>query len=332
MQVSHVRTYFDPDAIEFCNVGERLDCVSVALSRASVLLNVPVAFWGIVGFTLLLFALRRRPPLVLPLALAAALATTALLIVEIVVIRSLCLFCEAVHLITLWLLYLAWRQRDLPATFTYLRSPRALARDLAAPALVLACAAVFTPRYWMISTWKGGSQYPSGVTEDGFRWIGAAEPTVVVHEFVDYACPHCALATSRMYMVLGRHPDELRIVRHMWPRMRCLPVTAKRCEYARAALCAGDVGKFWEMESWLFDHIPGAPRWSPEDAAADLGLDAEALAACMDDPATFERAEFESKYARKLKLDGTPGYTLDGEKRSPAQVHAALRERLGPLW
>ena len=131
LQVSHVRTYFDPDAIEFCNVGERLDCVSVALSRASVLLNVPVAFWGIVGFTLLLFALRRRPPLVLPLALAAALATTALLIVEIVVIRSLCLFCEAVHLITLWLLYLAWRQRDLPATFTYLRSPRALARDLA---------------------------------------------------------------------------------------------------------------------------------------------------------------------------------------------------------
>ncbi|MFV8752731.1 vitamin K epoxide reductase family protein [Nannocystaceae bacterium ST9] len=325
LEVVHVRAYLDPSIASFCNVGDRFDCDAVALSRASVILGVPTALWGIAGYLGLLIAATRRSPLLLPLAATAAIATTALAIVGWTSVGALCLICELVHLVSLALVIVAWRARHL-ATW---RSPkRRHAPELAWPLLLVVLARVFAPPYWVLVSWKSGPRLEHGVTAEGQRWIGADEPRLVVHEYVDYACPHCAVASSRMRMQVARHASELQLVRHHYPRMRCVPASPDRCTSARTAVCAGEQDRFWEMEDWLFHHAPGQARIELGPAIDELGLDGAALETCMNDPALFERLDDEVQAAHRAKIREVPAYVVEGETMREAEVRALIDDRL----
>lgn len=326
LEVVHVRAYLDPTAASFCNVDARFDCDAVALSRASVLLGVPTAIWGVAGFIGLLVAAWRRSPLLVPLAGLAAIATTTLLIVGLRSVGSLCLICEAVHVVSLVLLVAAWRVRPRATA-----SPAELAREhafeLVWPLMIVVLVGLFAPPYWMLVTWKSGPRLDHGLTEQGLRWIGAAEPELVIHEYVDYTCPHCAVASSRMRMRVAQHASSLQLVRHNYPRMRCLPMLPARCETARAAVCAGQQDRFWEMEDWLFHHAPGQARVDIEPAIAELGLDGDAFAACMADEAAATLLDEDVKAAHKLKIREVPAYVVDGEPLSESEVIALIESR-----
>jgi protein-disulfide isomerase len=176
--------------------------------------------------------------------------------------------------------------------------------------------------------WLGDVPFPTGVDEQGRPWIGAENPEVTVVEYTDYACPHCRIGSSRLRMRLAAHPDELRIVRGQQPRMRCV-ASRVSCQFVRAAVCAGDQGKFWQMDSWLFAHAPeGGFTLDLEAAARDVGLDHDELARCWSDPTTMERAEVLGKDARDAKIRETPAYVIDGEKLSPSEAHELLEDRL----
>jgi len=330
LEALHVRAYLAPAAASFCAVGARFDCDAVALSRTSIFLGVPLALWGVVGFSTMLYAALRRPALLLPLAAVAAVGSLALLVVEIAIVHSVCFVCEAVHVFALLLFWVAWKRRDVSATRALLADPKTLASDLALPAVAIVFAAFFLPPYWTLVSWKDGPRLPHGVDADGRPWIGAEHPKVVVHEYVDYGCPHCAIATSRMRIAVATRASTLRIVRHHQPRMQCLPAHegSRRCEYARIAICAGERGKFWEMDDWLFAHAVGHADVDLAQAARDVGLDRARLRRCVDDPATFERAQRDVDDARRMKIRATPGYVVDGRRLGPAEVMDEIDRRL----
>lgn len=332
LEALHVQTYLNPAWSGFCVVGERLDCASVALSRYSVFLGVPVALWGVIGFATILWSARRRQALLLPLAALAAVASTVLLIIELAAIGAICMYCESVHIISLALLLVVWRRRDrIDMSGEYFRSWGRVARDLALPAACLLVIGVFFPRYWLLATWKSGMTLNHGVDEDGRPWFGADNPTLVIHEYVDYGCPHCAISSGHMRVRVARSPRTIRLVRHQHPRMHCVSRTTGEpgsfhCVFARAAICAGEQGRFWEMEDWLFRNVTwDAKQWKVERAAVEVGLDAEALEACMAKRETYERAERDYADALAHKIRNTPGYIIDGEKLD----HAGVVERIG---
>ena len=325
LQALHVRTYLDPTAASFCAVSGTLDCNAVTLSRFSVFLGVPLPAWGALGGYAMFVAAWRRSVLLLPLAGFAALASVLLLLEELVHVGALCLFCEAVHLACIVTFALAWRAR------ARLRRPATRADAIAVlgiPALLWAIVRIFVPPYWVAVLWLGDVPFPTGVDEQGRPWIGAENPEVTVVEYTDYACPHCRIGSSRMRMRLAAHPDELRIVRGQQPRMRCVGSRIS-CQFLRAALCAGEQGKFWQMDSWLFAHAPDAGfTIDLESAARDVGLDLPELERCFADPATMERADVLARDARDAKIRETPAYVIDGEKLSPQEMADVLDDRL----
>jgi uncharacterized membrane protein len=325
LEAIHVRAYLDPSVASFCSVDARFDCDAVALSRASVILGVPTAVWGLAGYVGLLIAAVRRSPLLLPLAATAAIFTTVMLILSLTTVGSLCLVCEAVHLVSLVLLVVAWRRRDPKGLRAITRSD---AIDLAWPLMIVVLVRLFAPPYWVLASWQNGPRLDHGLTEEGLHWIGAEDPDLVVHEYVDYTCPHCALASSRTRLQVFRHSSSLQLVRHPYPRMRCSPPFPARCITARAAVCAGDQDRFWEMEDWLFANASGRAQVELEPAIEELGLDATAFDACMNDPATYERVDAEVKAAHRLKIREVPRYVIDGEAMSEAEARAVIDERL----
>jgi uncharacterized membrane protein len=304
----HVRAYARPTADSFCALGERIDCTTVALSRYSVLFDVPVPLLGALGFTALGIAVWLRSRLLLPLAVAGAVFSLFLLGAEVLSIGSVCLLCEAVHVVSFVIAGLAIRARSELAPVT-----RETAFFVLGPVTSVAVALVlFLPRYWGAFGWKGELPFKNGKTEDGHPWLGAESPKLTVEEITDYACPHCRVASARALRHLAANEGSLRIVRRQYPRMDCPKGASAACQPLRVAYCAEEQGKFWQMDRFLFAH---AEKGSVKiDAAAEaVGIDAKKLAACVEREDIYARAQTEAKFWSKKHLMGTPAYRIDGK-------------------
>lgn len=320
----HVKTYLAPAADSFCTIDHTFDCNQVALSRLSVVLGVPMPLWGMAGFLAMLVAAWHRLRLLWPLAALAAVASVALLLEELLFVGAVCLLCEAVHLVAVLLAIVAgwWhRKRGLPAT----RSTWIAV--LGAPVGIVLATMLVVPPYWAPLTWQRGVPHPYGVDENGHHWVGAESPVVTVEEFVDYGCPHCAVATNLTRRRLAADGERLRVIRRHQPRMRCNEGN-KGCLTLRAAYCAGQQDAFWPMDAWLFTHGPGRGEVDVVQGARTLALDEASFVACLSDPGTYAWADAEAKAARKLKIEMTPTYRVDGQAMTSQQLDALLDARL----
>jgi len=323
LEFLHARAYLAPDATAFCAVGERLDCTSVALSRYSVLLGVPVPLWGALGFLAILVAAIHRSRWLLPLSALAAVASIALLVVELVAIGALCLLCEGVHLVSFALVVLAWRER---ARFTSsFGDRRALLAIFAPPVALYAAAALFVPHYWAVFGWRGGVPFAHGRTPEGHPWLGAQNPTVTLHEFTDYRCVHCKAAAARTLRRLSDHPSALRVVRRQFPRMRCPKRPNFGCVLIRMAYCADEQGKFWQADRWLFEHGAGAVHVDPAALARDLSLDAGMLEQCLERTDLALRAATEAQIGLDRGFSGTPTFVVEDRVISESELDGLLR-------
>lgn len=317
LELVHYRAYTAPSASSFCSVGQKLDCASVALSRYSVLLGVPVPLWGVAGFLSLLSATWLRSRWLLPLAAFASLASLGFLAIELFAIGAVCLLCEGVHVLSLVLLVIAWRQRNLPSDGYGNRDNLLF---IFAPALgLMAALLVFQRPYWGAFGWKGDLPFAQGKTEEGYPWIGAEQPTLVVHEFTDYSCPHCKAASSHLLRVLAEHP-QARVVRRQFARLPCPRGVSTSCQLVRVAYCAQEQGKFWPADRWLFEHGTGRSQVDLGEAARDIGLNVERLRACVVSDDTYRRAEADAKVARQKRLPGTPYYIVGGKLVGPQDL------------
>lgn len=335
LEAVHVQTFLMPGKEAVCTLSAELDCGKVAMSRFAVLGGVPLPIWGLASFFAFGIAAHARSRLVLPLAAIGVLGSLALFVEAMLNVGSICLLCEGVHLA--WLGLFAWavlvRKRlddHAPPGLVGPRRPSKLdiLTVFALPALLLLLALVFVPRYWELSTWTDGVPYPHGVDEDGRPWVGAENPKVVVHEYTDYGCIHCSVGTAKMRARLADDPDAIRIVRHQMTRMDCKPSTGG-CTHARAAICAGEQGKFWEMDGWLFLHAPGRKRLLDYDIGArELGLDLDAFHACYEREDVYEKANRDYKDALKSKIRETPGYIIDGKRIAVTEIFDAIDDRL----
>jgi uncharacterized membrane protein len=325
LELAHYQAYVDPSRAGFCRAGAELDCTTVALSSWSVFLGVPLPMWGATGFLTIAVLAWWRSKWLLPIAGFAAVVSLLLLGVELVSIHSVCILCEGVHVLALACFVLAWRGRhELVAT-----DRLALSQLATVVVSIPICAHLMMAPYWAIYSWRSGVHLPNGVDEQGHRWIGAENPKVVLHEYVDYGCPHCAVVAHRTQQVLARYPRALRIVRHLYPRMPC-PKTPDMlaCTFARAAICAGDQGAFWLADSWLFEHGAGRIVIDLHKAANDLHIDYGKFAACVESDAAFARAQAEMDDAGHHNVKEAPSYVIDGKLYSAKDVFVELGKRL----
>ena len=319
LEYVHVKTYLDVTADSFCTVNATLDCGQVALSRLSVLLGVPLPVWGMLGFGSLLVAAWSRSRLLFPLAAFAAVASVALFFESWLHVGSLCMFCEAVHVVAVALAIVAWKLPD-PEPI----SGRVLWNALGVPAALFVLAALFIPPYWVFALWTDGPPLPTGTDDEGRHWIGVEQPEKVLHEFVDYNCPHCAVSSNLMKMELMGGAD-IQVVRRHQPRNPCKVRAKEVCTAMRAAHCAGAQGKFWEMDSWLFAHVAGKGYVNPRAGAEVIGLDVEAFEVCLESEETWAWAEAESKIAKKKRILETPTYLVDGKRYDAKEARKLVK-------
>lgn len=99
---------------------------------------------------------------------------------------------------------------------------------------------------------------------------------------------------------------------------------------ARAALAAGEQGKFWEFHDELFK-VEKLSDQTIRDTAVKLGLDMSRYEADMNSPAIKQRVSKDVSDAQKAGVTGTPTVFINGQRlknRSPQGFQALINEAL----
>jgi protein-disulfide isomerase len=153
------------------------------------------------------------------------------------------------------------------------------------------------------------------VALDGSPSKGPESAPIVLIEFADFECPFCAMEAPLLEKTWEAHQSNVRFVYKYF----VISAHPHGESAARAAIAAGDQGKFWEMHDALFanrDHLEGA---DVDGYAKDLGLDLAKLHADMQSQATTDRIDRDKKLGESLGVVGTPTIFVNGREYDPHQ-------------
>lgn len=196
---------------------------------------------------------------------------------------------------------------------------------------------------------RGGSQdaaaTPAGSTvvvsaaDSAFKGyvLGAETAPVEVVEYADFQCPHCGEFANVQFPTIKE--QLINTGRLRW-RFRDYPLGFPWSRVsAFAGQCAGEQGKFWEMEEMLFQRQSdwGASNRNPagtfRELARGIGVDLDKYNACMDSQRYAGRIEASHQEGEGRGVTGTPtffvnGRELDGRRYANSDAFKSLVDSL----
>ena len=238
LAVSHFRVYTDIGYRSFCAISRTFNCDTVSQSTYAIFLNVPVAVWGVIGYSFLLIfivlyagrkdARGRGWAAAYCLLLAFCCYSVILASISSYVINAYCIICIFTYAVNLALAFMAWlvRKRFDPSGFIgalkidirhIAQRQKSAAVMAGVTVLSLALIIAFFPGYWKLELPSELSKLQTGLTEDGHPWIGNDSAPIVITEFSDYLCFQCKKMNYYLRQLISRHPDSFKLVHHHFP-------------------------------------------------------------------------------------------------------------------
>ncbi len=171
--------------------------------------------------------------------------------------------------------------------------------------------------------------------DDTVPFKGPADAAVTIILYDDFQCPFCRRLVSPMEQLLELYPRDVRIgFRHFPMHSDCNGAVSRdmhpdACRAARSAECARQQGLFWPYYRELFHNARDLSADALTSYAHEVGLDVEALTACMSSPATLDKVEADARTGGALHVTGTPTFFVNGRRFSgalPIQMLKAIVE------
>ena len=197
LSFSHYRVFTDMGYSSFCAISQTINCDTVSESRYSIFLGMPLPEWGIIAYALFLLILvvayqtgakrQRMWSMLFLIAFGYSIISIVLALISTVLIHSYCIMCIAIFGINFLLLFYTWLIRRRFTSETIISGVendilflRRSGRRYAI-VFVLFWAGTVTvwalfPSYWNIEPPELAIDLPTGVTEEGYPWIGARNP------------------------------------------------------------------------------------------------------------------------------------------------------------
>lgn len=152
---------------------------------------------------------------------------------------------------------------------------------------------------------------------------GASDRQIVMVAFSDFQCPYCATADKSIKQFMAKHSDKVTLVYKYFPLTQIHP---EALPAARAAWAANKQGKFWEYHDALFTNQAKLGEALYLETATNLKLNLSKFNADRKIADDFIVEDF--KLGRKLGIDGTPTFIMNGEVLSGATSLADLEKAL----
>jgi protein-disulfide isomerase len=171
---------------------------------------------------------------------------------------------------------------------------------------------------------------------------GEKDAKLTLIEFSDYQCPFCARHSRETIPQLEREyiaTGKIKYVFRNFPIASIHPLAFKAHE---AANCAGEQGKYWEMNGRLFANQKAMSPKDLSDHAQALALEMSKFQQCLDSGKHAAKIRKDLADGQKAGVQGTPSFFLgltepnDGMVKAVrvirgAQPYAAFKEAIDSL-
>jgi protein-disulfide isomerase len=153
-----------------------------------------------------------------------------------------------------------------------------------------------------------------GYTYSGDATLGSAEAEIVLIEFIDFQSEENRKHFLETWPELEKEyvePGQMRLVVKHFPA----PDQPQGFKAAEAAECAGQQEAFWSMHDLLFQK---QEEWSQaddvtatfEEYAAELDLDVDVFAACLDEGQTRDKVEEDFTITQENQFPAAPQFFI----------------------
>lgn len=154
---------------------------------------------------------------------------------------------------------------------------------------------------------------------------GPSDAPVTIVEFTDYECPYCRRYYRQTYRpLLEEFEGEIRYVVRNYP----LSIHPRARKAAEAAECAHNQDRFWDYHDHLFENADALEPADLKRYARDLGLDGEQFDECLESGAESQTVERDLATGRRLGIQGTPTFFVNGRPLVGAQPLTAFRSTI----
>jgi protein-disulfide isomerase len=164
----------------------------------------------------------------------------------------------------------------------------------------------------LLSTAAGGrpvSPPPTTLSIQGENFRGNSGASVAMIEYADFECPFCGKYAREVYpKILDEYVKTGKV--KLFYRDLPLPMHPHALAAARAARCAGEQGKYWEMHDSLFASQTALSDSALQDRAQTLGLDTTEFKRCLSSGKYADEIQKSLSEAEKLGVRGTPTFFL----------------------
>lgn len=159
---------------------------------------------------------------------------------------------------------------------------------------------------------------------NGATVLGDEKAPVTVVVFSDFQCPFCKRVVPTVHQLTKDYPGKVRVAFRHNP----LPMHKNAMSAAKAALAAGEQGKFWEMHDALFEEQPqlASDEGIEKIAQKVSGLNVAKWKKDWKSDKFDKQIQTDMEFARKNGATGTPAFFVNGVYLKGAKPITAFKE------
>lgn len=158
---------------------------------------------------------------------------------------------------------------------------------------------------------------------------GPADAAITIVEFADFQCPFCARFHGPVMEAVKAFPKDVKYMIKNFP----LSFHQQAPGAARAALAAGEQGRYFEMADLLLVNIRSLNDETFKKLATDLNLDVEKFMNDYTGKADVydQQIKADLELGNKVDVRGTPTFYINGKKTMARSADAFKQEIEGVL-
>jgi protein-disulfide isomerase len=150
---------------------------------------------------------------------------------------------------------------------------------------------------------------PESMSVAGEPFKGQPGATLAIIEYADFECPFCRRFEREVYPQIRDNYINTGKVKYFHRDMP-LPFHEGAMPAARAAHCASEQGKFWEMHDSLLGDAASLGAADIDERAARLGLNVSELDKCISSDRFADIIQRGVAEATQMQISGTPTFII----------------------
>lgn len=152
--------------------------------------------------------------------------------------------------------------------------------------------------------------------------IGPEKAPILLVEFTDYQCPFCSRARPAVNQVLKEYKGKVRYVLKDFP----LSFHREAFKAHEAAHCAGEQGKYWEMNQKIWDNQKSIKLEDLKKYAQEIKLNGGKFNECLESGKFADKIQKSLESGQEVGVSGTPAFFVNGRMISGARPFEAFKE------